>query len=186
MAGLYTPVELIFKDDSCGIEQAMKAGTQGYRLGTQMVEREGDRDTGFGNVGELSAELLTTAAGDLFGSLCTGDFPRIFCGAPPQAIHFDGWKGDVDWSSGPWPKNCISEVFVKDLGGSAHGGFLSHGRFILHEAFSVNCLRPRSSYADEADVDTDTDTDTDTDSDEYSYGHACQSRFGAVYERSGD
>ena len=157
MAGLYVPVEFIFEDDGCGIEAAMNGSTQGYRLGTQW--RDQDSDTGEWGRETVSDMIISEGASDILGTFCLGDFPQLQCDLPPQAIYFESWKNDVDWSS-----TCASGVESVEVGGEGDGLFLTPSRLILKEDIQLSCADSASAY--------------------YYESIFCTSRFGAVYERT--
>ena len=130
VAGTYSPVEFVFSEDSCGLEESLRTLTDAeYTFGKEDL-RDEYRDTG-DSQDDLDS-VIEAGALDLW-NLCS-EFPSFYCRVPPTFVHFDPWKDAALGATG-----CTLEELKADLGGDGDGLFLNEEELILKESIYTRC-----------------------------------------------
>ena len=125
VAGDYSRVELVFQQDSCGLEDSIRDLTDA-KYTFKKGANKADRDTGGWDLG--ASEAAEAAATDLW-SLCE-EFPGIHCDWPATIAHLSDWQAAAEEGAG-----CS----LDEMSGGAEGLFLNEKELILKESIYIRC-----------------------------------------------
>ena len=126
VAGDYFPVEFVFQQDSCDLEDSIRALTDAKYTFKKGVNQE-DQDSGSWNLGLL--EAAEAGATDLW-NLCES-FPDIHCSWPATIAHLSRWQAAAEEGAG-----CSLD---DNIGGNGEGLFLNEEELILEEDIHIRC-----------------------------------------------